>query len=461
MHSSFVDLATDSAVAASGGADRTTVAASGSLSQRRWSATGARSIVVTSALAAVAIAGVAVFGPLLGMRLPFATLLILAFGAVAMELLPRVPLQAVTVVGLAALVSTNKVYALYHVALVVGLYCARKRTAVLAAVLVGSAIVLPKYLFQSHYHQPGFYNWINEPSLALALFVTGRWWREARDGRLVPAARQASLLEFGALFFFPGHAANPIVYGAGDLFRERRTDIAGVLQALLLLASKALAHVAIVSLFPEARYAALDTARVTALSSPVLWGVVLLNYVDLALTLSGTADLAVMIARLYGWAMPSPFRWALLAWNPVELWRRWGFYNRRFLLGFVYHPLGGGRRHRYRNVMLTFLASAWVMHSGWFGSKYWQVGVPGWRDEGIYFLLQGTAVCLWMFCSERKRWKSDSQQSSDRAIRWSWARLGGTVATQATSALIHVVILAQTLPLAERFRLIGRCLGLG
>ena len=28
---------------------------------------------------------------------------------------------------------------------------------------------------------------------------------------------------------------------------------------------------------------------------------------------------------------------------------------------------------------ITFLASALLLHSGWFGSKYWIVGAGGWR----------------------------------------------------------------------------------
>ena len=70
-----------------------------------------------------------------------------------------------------------------------------------------------------------------------------------------------------------------------------------------------------------------------------------------------------------------------------------GIYNRHVLLQLVYLPLGGGRRRKYLNVMLTFLASALLLHSGWFGSKYWHVGTAGWRDQSIYFLLQGLAVC--------------------------------------------------------------------
>src|SRR5262249_24922567 len=160
------------------------------------------------------------------------------------------------------------------------------------------------------------------------------------------------------------------------------------------------------------------------------WAVVALNYVALVLALSGVADLAVVIARLFGWRLQSPFRWALLAWKPVELWRRWGIYTRRFLLKTVYFPLGGNTRHRLLNVMATFMASALVLHSGWLGSKYWQVGPGGWRDHAIYFFMQGLAVCACLVF-----WQlTGKPPSADRELRWSWLRVPTTVATQAMSA---------------------------
>ena len=158
---------------------------------------------------------------------------------------------------------------------------------------------------------------------------------------------------------------------------------------------------------------------------------------------------------MYGFPLPDPFRFPLLAWNPVEVWRRWGLYNRNFLLQVVYFPLGGSRRRKYLNVMLTFLASALLLHSGWFGSKYWEVGTAGWRDQSIYFLLQGIGVCA---CLAIWDWSGDPARA--RAVpRFSFALIAAVVCTQAWNALIHVVILAPKIELAARARLIARCLG--
>ena len=418
----------------------------------------AERLLLVSALSIATVAGAGSMGPLLGMHIPVRTLVVLALGAIAVDCAPKRALEMSAGVGLLALATTNWVYAGYHLILVLALFLARRRTLALVFVLATFALVVPKHLFGAHYNQPGFYNWLNEPSLTLVLFATACWWRERRDGRLPAGSEEASLPTWALLFLFPAHAANPMVYGPGDLFRERRFDPPGVLVALGLVTSKALAHVALWRCFPGWGYGGLDVAHAAALSRLHLWGIVLFNYVDLALTLSGTADVAVMLARLYGWPLASPFRFALLAWSPVELWRRWGLYNRKLLLKLVYFPLGGSTRRRLLNVMLTFLGSALLLHSGWFGSKYWTVGPGGWRDESVYFLLQGLAVCVCLVLRRTRDGRGDT--GPDRRLRWSWGRVAGTVATQGSSALIHVVVLAQALPFSARFGVIARCLGL-
>jgi hypothetical protein len=414
-------------------------------------------IVRAASLAATAVGGIALAGPLLGMRVPPLALAVIGLGAVAAEAAPAHALTVTVAAGLLALAASNEVYTLYHLVLVGMLFVARRQTFATVVALGGLAIWLPKHLFHAHYHQQGFYNWLNEPSLALVLFVSAAWWRARRDGRLPPGAEDAPLPAWSLMYLFPGHAVNPIVYTPSDLFRARSLETRGVLTALLLVALKGLAHAALARWLPWASYGALDATRAATASRAELWGVVLVGYVDLALTLSGTADLAILVARLYGWPMASPFRWALLAWNPAELWRRWGLYNRKWLLQQVYFPLGGGTRHKYLNVMATFLGSALLLHTGWFGSKYWEIGPGGWRDETVYFLMQGTLVCGWLAFSQ---WRGQVSSKPDHTLRLTWRRVLGTAATQVASAFVHVVVLAQLLPFGDRWRVMGRLLGL-
>ena len=94
--------------------------------------------------------------------------------------------------------------------------------------------------------------------------------------------------------------------------------------------------------------------------------------------------------------------------------------------------------------------------AGWFGSKYWHVGKAGWRDQSIYFLLQGLAVCA---CLAVRDWTGKDARTRT-ARRFSLALIPAIVVTQGWSALVHVTILAPNIALGDRARLVARCLGL-
>jgi hypothetical protein len=188
-----------------------------------------------------------------------------------------------------------------------------------------------------------------------------------------------------------------------------------------------------------------------------VWSALFVTHIACVLWLSGTADVAVAIARFHGLDLPYNYKWALLAWNPVELWRRWAIYNRRFLLKTVYFPAGGRNRHQLRNILMTFLASAVVLHSGWFGSRYWIVGGDMLFLFCAYFLLQGVSVCA---CVIWWRW-TGKDPSSDRQLRLSPGRVFTTLLTQGFAAWIHVLILAPSgVPWTGRLAFMREAIGL-
>jgi hypothetical protein len=293
---------------------------------------------------------------------------------------------------------------------------------------------------------------VNQYLLAHLFLVVLVWWSTDRRGR----ANETSFSAWLCLLLFPGHPINPMVFSPTDLWRPRVALTRDVLNSLLIVAVKGFALWAIALLWPQGQLAQRSATDLLTAPLASVWATVGLSYLVCALLLSGTADVSVLLGRLFGWPLPHPFRWALLAWNPVELWRRWAIYNRKVLLQLVYFPLGGADRHRILNVMLTFAASGLVLHSGWLGSRYWEVGPGGWRDQTIYFLLQGLAVsgCL-LYWS----WRGKSP-AADRELRFSVSRIFGVIATQALSAWLHILVLAPGLSFAERVRLMGRCFGI-
>jgi hypothetical protein len=402
-------------------------------------------------------AAIGVAGGAIGEVLPVRLLVLLALGALFAQARPAWRVGIACSVGLLALAMMNPVFSIYFLIMVAALTALRWRTFPFLAVLVLVAIVAPKAAFTMRYHQPGYWNWINEPSLTLALFVSAMWVRTRSQARHGGPAPSEDPLSFALGYLFPSHATNPMVFSPTILARERRIDIRATLTLLGWFVAKAVALVALRRLGPGAFLQGLEPADLGTLGRSALWAKVIASYLETFLCLAATADIPILIARIFGFQLPDPFRFPLLAWNPVELWRRWGIYNRHVLLQLVYFPLGGSRQRKYLNVMLTFLASALLLHSGWFGSKYWQVGVAGWRDQSIYFLLQGVGVCACLAV-----WDRTGKPARERARpRLSVAFVAAILATQAWSALVHVVILAPNLTMADRARLAARCLGGG
>jgi hypothetical protein len=426
-----------------------------SIAAQTWPARSPADALRALAVVAVTLTVVGVAGGAIGEVLPLRLLMILAAGALFAQAKPEWRAGIACSAGTLALATMNPVFSLYFVVLVGALAVVRRRTLPFVVVLVAAAILYPKWAFRNHYHDPGTWNWINEPSLTLALFVSALWLRtRGRSERGNPAPHDDPL-SFLLYYLFPSHAANPMLLSPALLSRERRIDVRATLTLLGWFAAKAVALVALRRLGPGAFLAGLGPADVDSVGTGALWGRVVASYLETFLILAASADIPILIGRLYGFPLPDPFRFPLLAWNPVEVWRRWGIYNRNVLLQLVYFPLGGGHRRKYLNVMLTFLASALLLHTGWFGSKYWVVGTAGWRDQSIYFLLQGVAVCACLAI-----WDSTGHHPRARATpRLSFTLIAAVAGTQAWNALVHVVILAPNLPIGDRARIIARCLG--
>ena len=411
-------------------------------------------------LVGLTMAAIGIAGGAIGEVLPVRLLVLLAAGALFAHARPEWRVSITVCVGLIALAIMNPVFSVYFLMLVCVLTAVRGLTVPFLVFLCLAAVVAPKMAFTHRYHEPGYWNWINEPSLTLMLFVSALWLRARARARAGAgggnAAPHDDPLSFALYYLFPSHAVNPMLISPTLLSGERRIDVRAILTLLGWFVTKAACLVALRSLGPRAFLSGLDAGDLGSHGRFDLWTMVIASYLEAFLALAATADIPILLGRLFGFPLPDPFRFPLLAWNPVELWRRWGIYNRNALLQLVYFPLGGSRRRKYLNVMLTFLASALLLHSGWFGSKYWEVGTAGWRDQSIYFLLQGLGVCVCLAIWDRR-----GTLPRGRSVpRPSLALVAAIVGTQAWNALVHVVVLAPRLELADRARLVARCLGI-
>jgi alginate O-acetyltransferase complex protein AlgI len=126
---------------------------------------------------------------------------------------------------------------------------------------------------------------------------------------------------------------------------------------------------------------------------------------------SGYSDIAIGSARLFGIRVPENFNWPYLSTNIIEFWRRWHISLYRWLVDYVYIPLGGSRAaptRIYRNVMLTILVA----------------GI--WHGAGLHYVLfgmyHGLLVCGYRFWTAWRRPVLEITASSGAlATASSWA----------------------------------------
>jgi alginate O-acetyltransferase complex protein AlgI len=78
---------------------------------------------------------------------------------------------------------------------------------------------------------------------------------------------------------------------------------------------------------------------------------------------SGYSDMAIGMARLFGFHFPENFNYPYLSGSITEFWRRWHMSLSRWFRDYVYIPLGGNRRSPARTylnlVIVFFLCGLW------------------------------------------------------------------------------------------------------
>ncbi len=84
--------------------------------------------------------------------------------------------------------------------------------------------------------------------------------------------------------------------------------------------------------------------------------------------LSGYADMAIGIAKMFNIDLPKNFNSPYKARNFADYWRRWHMTLSRFLGDYIYKSLGGNKNLVwvvYLNIMITFFVSGFWHGAGW------------------------------------------------------------------------------------------------
>ncbi|HVP59250.1 MAG TPA: MBOAT family protein [Myxococcaceae bacterium] len=161
------------------------------------------------------------------------------------------------------------------------------------------------------------------------------------------------------ILFFPQLIAGPIVRYhdiADDLVRRhpRLADVAegvrrfGVGLAKKMLVANTMAGVADVVF-------ALEPAR---LSTPAAWVGIVCYTLQIYFDFSGYSDMAIGLARMFGFRFLENFDYPYTARSITDFWRRWHLSLSRWFRDYLYLPLGGNRSgpvRTYLNLGVVFL----------------------------------------------------------------------------------------------------------
>jgi alginate O-acetyltransferase complex protein AlgI len=191
---------------------------------------------------------------------------------------------------------------------------------------------------------------------------------------------ETSLLRF-AVFksFFPQLIAGPIVRAADFLPKLRsdlRFDPAGFHQGLWLLAAGMGLKIGVADVL--AQFAQNSFASPSDLTTATAWAGLYAYAFQLYADFWGYSTMAVGLALLFGLELPENFNTPYLSGGIQEFWRRWHITLSIWFRDYVYIPLGGNRRRRDLNLLIT-------------------MGLAGlWHGAGWPFLIWGLAHGIWL-----------------------------------------------------------------
>jgi alginate O-acetyltransferase complex protein AlgI len=99
---------------------------------------------------------------------------------------------------------------------------------------------------------------------------------------------------------------------------------------------------------------------------------------------SGYSDMAIGLARLFGFRFPENFDYPYIARSLTEFWRRWHLSLSRFFRDYLYVPLGGNRRGPLRTY--ANLATVFLLCGLWHGAS-WNFVIWG-ALHGAFLILE-------------------------------------------------------------------------
>ena len=105
--------------------------------------------------------------------------------------------------------------------------------------------------------------------------------------------------------------------------------------------------------------------NVQGLSMAGMWLGIILYALQIYFDFSGYSDMAIGIARMFGFNFKENFEYPYVSTSITDFWRRWHISLGSFFREYVYIPLGGNRHDQIRNLLVV-----WFLTGLWHGASW-------------------------------------------------------------------------------------------
>lgn len=95
------------------------------------------------------------------------------------------------------------------------------------------------------------------------------------------------------------------------------------------------------------------------------WFGILMFALQLYFDFSGYSDMAIGLGNMFGFKYKENFDYPYISKSASEFWRRWHISLGSFFKDYVYIPLGGNRKHNFRNLFIV-----WALTGLWHGADW-------------------------------------------------------------------------------------------
>lgn len=186
--------------------------------------------------------------------------------------------------------------------------------------------------------------------------------------------------------FFPQLVAGPIEKAHNFLpqFLQRRAiKLADFKSGLFLIAFGLFKKVAVadnVAVIVDRFY---SNSAFESVNTTFTLIVIVLYSIQIYCDFSGYTDIAIGIAKFFGFNLMDNFERPYFAKNPIQFWRRWHISLSTWFRDYVFIPLGGSRVSHFRtmtNILIVFLVSGL-----WHGAN-WTFVIWGFGHFVIYLI---------------------------------------------------------------------------